>query len=120
MPIFMFDPYSDKGEQLEKVQSLIQKYENTSNLSYAQKFFIVSKMVSELDELLWLLLEDMRGQGEEIKPANLKRAHDTIEKEVERLEQMPLNDNFDNLIKIGTHKAKLNTLLRMAVSGKRK
>jgi len=79
----------------------------------------LNKYFSELDEMLWYILEDAKASGGIVKVSDVDKAKAQIQPEIERVQSIAYPDGIDQLIQIGTVKAKLNTILRLAVTDRR-
>lgn len=119
MKVLFVDGRAIENDEVRKAYLLLGRLSDIPLQAAEERFMVASLIVSQLDRYMWLVLEGMRERGEEIDPAKLRKAFQTLNPEIEAAEESASRDNFDVLVKEGTIKAKTNSLLRMAVSGVR-
>lgn len=105
--------------QANRVRHYLEKESQLPFEDFEERFFLISKAVSELDEMLWYILEDAKASGGIVKVSDVDKAKAQIQPEIERVQSIAYPDGIDQLIQIGTVKAKLNTILRLAVTDRR-
>ncbi len=105
--------------QANKVRQYLDQEQDLPRKEYEERFFLISKAISELDEMLWYILEDAKAAGCTIPNQDLDNAESIVRPEITQVERLPVNTTIDRLIQIGTIKAKLNSILRIAVTNRR-
>jgi hypothetical protein len=96
-----------------------RNFEINQTLDPKEQFEKLCNIQAEIDGILYSLLTQIHDQ-EGLDYENFEKAKDFYENRANKLKQHPSYSNslYDQLVKVGTHKAFQNTFLRQAVTGK--
>jgi len=116
---------SKKGLQIQKIREYLDRIQELDNdpqsPSFEERFYLASKACSELDELMWFILEDMGFYGARVTERDLEEAEMLKLPEIKRIDMMlkGYHPPIQKVIGYGSKKAKLNSLIRIAVTGRK-
>jgi hypothetical protein len=116
---------SKRGIQIRKIREYLDQIERLDRIpndpKFDDRFYFASKACSELDELMWYILEDMKMYGGRVTEGDLREAEQMKLPEIKRVDMLLMGHYppIEKVIGYGTKKAKLNSLLRIAVTGRK-
>lgn len=114
-----FEPPTQTDEAMRKAFKYLDEMKHLKKSDYEERFYLVSKAISELDSVLWYILEDARDGGCSIPMSDVDKAEAKVRPEIEQVESQIMPSGLDRVIQIGTIKAKLNTILRLSVTNRK-
>jgi hypothetical protein len=106
-------------EAMAKAFSYLEQMAMLDPSDHEERFYLVSKAISELDSVLWYILEDARYEGCTIPMSDIDNAEARVQPEIAQVESQSVSTGIDRVIQIGTIKAKLNTILRLSVTNRK-
>ena len=111
--------YHDKQHNYLVLSNLVRKLDTIQSLNPKGQFELLCDIQAKINEILYSLLTEIHEQGG-LEYENFREAKDHFETRAQMLKHHPsyTNSLYDQLVKVGTHSAFINTFLRQSVTGK--